>query len=46
MHVLSGLWTGNNKFGMILVWNMNEWLVINVDMELVWTMILCWLEEH
>ena len=43
MHVLSGLWIGNNEFGMTLVWNMNEWLVINVGMELVCMIILCWL---
>jgi len=35
MHELSGYGLENNEFGMILVWNMNEWLVIYVDMELV-----------
>jgi len=27
-----GLWVVNDEFGMILVWNMNEWLVIYVIM--------------
>ena len=46
MHVLYDLWTRIDEFGMILVWNMNGWLVMNVDMELVCIMTLCWLEKH
>jgi len=45
MHALSGLWTGNNQFGMILVWNMNQWLVINVGMGLVCMITIWWVGE-
>jgi len=36
---------GIDEFGMILVWNMNGWLVINVGMELVCTKNLCLVGE-
>jgi len=38
-----GLWVVNDEFGMILVWNMNEWLVIYVIMDWVWAWKLYWL---
>jgi len=31
----NGLWVVNDEFGMILVWNIHEWLVIYVVMNLV-----------
>jgi len=36
----------NDEFGMSLAWNMNEWLVIYVIMELVWAILVYWLLEH
>jgi len=35
LHVLNGLWARIDGFGMILAWNINGWLVINVGMRLV-----------
>ena len=46
LYVLNGLWVGNDEFGMILVWNMNGWLVMNVGMELVCMIIYAWWVKH
>jgi len=46
LHVLNGLWVEIGEFGMILVWDMNGWLVIEAGMELVCMIILCWLMKH
>ena len=46
MLVLSDLWIGNDKVGMILVWITNEELVENVGMSLVCVIIHTWLLEH
>ena len=45
MHVLSGLWAGINEFGMIFVWNLIGWLVINIGMILVCMITLCLVGE-
>ena len=45
LHVLNGLWTRIDEFGMILVWNLIEWLVINMGMELVCMTTLCLVGE-
>ena len=46
LHVLNGLSTGNNEFGMVFVWNMNGWLVMNVGMELICMIIYAWWVRH
>jgi len=43
---MDGLWAGLDEFGMILVRNMNGWLVIYIDMRLVCMIILHWLVRH
>jgi len=45
LHVLNGCWAEIDEFGMIMVWNMNGWLIINVDMELVCMINLCLVGE-
>jgi len=35
LHVLNGLWARIDEFGMILVWNLIRWLVINIGMRLI-----------
>jgi len=49
-----GLWVVNGEFDMILIWNLHQWLVIYVVMNLVWAttyfgvgiMILGWLGRN
>jgi len=38
-----GLWVVKDEFAMILLWNMNEWLVTYVIMDWVWAWKLYWL---
>ena len=45
LHVLNGLWAGIDKSGMIFVWNLIGWLVINVGIELVCMITLCLVGE-
>jgi len=45
LHVFNGLQVRIDEFGVILVWNMNGWLVIKVDMELVCMINLCLVGE-
>ena len=45
LHVLNGLWTEIDEFGMILAWNLIEWLVKNMGMELVCMITLCLVGE-
>jgi len=46
MHEISDCMGWIDEFGVILARNMNGWLVINVAMELVCIMTLCWLDKH
>jgi len=45
LHVLNSLWAVIDEFGMIFVWNLIGWLVVNVGMELVCMINLCLVGE-
>jgi len=46
MHVLGESWDEIGEFGMILAWNMNGWLIIDVGMSWACMIILRWLVRH